>query len=221
VDVAAERLRTPGTRQGHHLNAAGSSLPTVQTLEAVIGHLRLEARIGGYEAAALRAEELAGVYTAVADLIGAEAPDVALTDNATTAMQRVLGGLSLGPGDQVVVTPATYVSVALHLLALREAAGIDVRVAPVGEDGVLDLDVRTQCPGQQTLQRGGLLGQDERARDGSCPSAMRKKLRRQRGAAFRRGEDRLEILLRLAERKRGIHAGEHSLQCLAVPGDHG
>jgi len=140
VDVAAERLRTPGTRLGHHLNAAGSSLPTVQTLDAVIGHLRLEARIGGYEAAALRAEELAGVYTAIADLIGAEAFDIALTDNATTAMQRVLGGLSLGPGDQVVVTPATYVSVALHLLALREAAGIEVRIAPVGEDGVLDLD---------------------------------------------------------------------------------
>ena len=140
VDVAAERLRTPGTRHGHHLNAAGSSLPTVQTLDAVIGHLRLESRVGGYEAAAQRAEELAAVYTDVAELLGAASSEIALTDSATTAMQRVLGGFGPQPGAQVVVTPAAYVSVALHLLALRESAGIGIRVAPVGEDGALDLD---------------------------------------------------------------------------------
>ena len=139
VDVAAERLRTPGTRHGHHLNAAGSSLPTVQTLDAVIGHLRLESRIGGYEAAALRAEELAAVYADVAGLFGAVPSEIALTDSATTAMRRVLGGFGPQPGAQVVVTPAAYVSVALHLLALRENTGIEIRVAPVGEDGALDL----------------------------------------------------------------------------------
>ena len=140
VDVEAERLRTPGTRHGHHLNAAGSSLPTMQTLDAVIGHLRLESRVGGYEAAALRAEELAGVYTDVAELFGAAPSEIALVDSATTAMQRVLGALAPQSGALVVVTPATYVSVALHLLALRENTGIEIQVAPVGEDGALDLD---------------------------------------------------------------------------------
>jgi selenocysteine lyase/cysteine desulfurase/glycine/D-amino acid oxidase-like deaminating enzyme len=140
VDVAEERRRTPGTRYGHHLNAAGSSLPTVETLDAVIGHLRLESRVGGYEAAAMRGDALSAVYTDVAGLIGAAATEIALVDSATTAMQRVITGMSLQSGDRVIVTPSAYVSVALHLLALQRANGISIEVAPLGEDGAIDLD---------------------------------------------------------------------------------
>ena len=41
-------------------------------LDAMTGHLRREAEIGGYEAAAEAAEALDGVYASVARLIGAE-----------------------------------------------------------------------------------------------------------------------------------------------------
>ncbi|MEE2043878.1 aminotransferase, partial [Nocardiopsis tropica] len=70
IDVGAVRADTPAVADLVHLNNAGSSLPPVPVVEAVVGHLRLEARVGGYEAAE-RAEGLVeGFYTAVARMLG-------------------------------------------------------------------------------------------------------------------------------------------------------
>jgi len=50
IDVDAARAVTPGCHEGAFLASAGSSLPTRLTLDAVVGHLQLEAEIGGYGA---------------------------------------------------------------------------------------------------------------------------------------------------------------------------
>jgi selenocysteine lyase/cysteine desulfurase/glycine/D-amino acid oxidase-like deaminating enzyme len=152
VDVSAERRRTPGTRFGHHLNAAGSSLPSEPTLQAVIGHLRLEADLGGYEAAAARREQLEAVYTDVAAILGGAPGEIALLDSATSAMQRVVTGLRLGTGDEVVTTPGTYVSVALHLFALQQLTGVKITVAPLNESGSLDRDALARLLTRDTVR---------------------------------------------------------------------
>ena len=52
LDVEEARRETAGCKGVVHLNNAGSSLMPDVVLQTVIEHLELEARIGGYEAAA-------------------------------------------------------------------------------------------------------------------------------------------------------------------------
>ncbi|MFE1794775.1 FAD-dependent oxidoreductase [Streptomyces sp. NPDC059517] len=139
LDVAALRAATPGMRHAHHLNAAGSALPSAATLAAVTDHLRLESLLGGYEAAEALADRTEAVYHSAARLIGAAPQDIALMDSASTAWQRALGALRLKAGDRVLASPSTYVSSALHLLEMRDSHGIVLEVLPADASGHVDL----------------------------------------------------------------------------------
>jgi cysteine desulfurase/selenocysteine lyase len=143
IDVQSERARTlAGQRvapMGHHLNAAGASLATAEVVQAVVDHLRQEAEIGGYEAAALQLPRLEAVYSAAAALLGAQPADIALVESATVGWRRLVDSLRLAPGDRVVATRSTYVSSALHLLEL-ERTGVVVEVADDDASGRTDLD---------------------------------------------------------------------------------
>lgn len=142
ISVEAERARIvppSGGSPRHHLNAAGSALPTTTTLRAVTGHLELEAEIGGYEAGAAARDRLEAVYAAAGELIGAPAGDIALVESATVGWRRAVDAMRLGPGDRVVATRTTYVSSALQLLEL-ERSGMTIDIVADTPDGRLDLD---------------------------------------------------------------------------------
>jgi selenocysteine lyase/cysteine desulfurase len=51
VNVPALRADTPATAERVHLNNAGAALMPTPVVQAVVDHVELEARIGGYEAA--------------------------------------------------------------------------------------------------------------------------------------------------------------------------
>jgi selenocysteine lyase/cysteine desulfurase len=139
IDTAALRARTPGTGGAHHLNAAGAAIPTEQTVARIVEHLELEARIGGYEAAAQARPLLDAVYDSAAAMLGADPEEIALAESATVAWRRALAALRLRAGDRVVLSHSTYVSCALHLLALERERGILLEVLPCGDDGAVDL----------------------------------------------------------------------------------
>jgi selenocysteine lyase/cysteine desulfurase len=142
IDVEAERSRTALGADGtaiHHLNAAGSAIPTSTTLQAVIDHLMLEAEIGGYEAGAVTRPALEAVYGAAGAMIGAPAEDIALVESATVGWRRAVDAMRLTAGDRVVATRTTYVSSALQLLEL-ERSGVTVDVVADDAEGCLDLD---------------------------------------------------------------------------------
>jgi cysteine desulfurase/selenocysteine lyase len=139
IDVAAVRAATPGADHAHHFNAAGCSLASQATLTAVTEHLELEARAGGYEAAAAVRPRIEAVYESAAALLGAQAREIALVESATVGWRRAIDALRLAPGDRVVVSCSAYVSFALHLLALERERGVVVEVVPSGADGAVDL----------------------------------------------------------------------------------
>jgi selenocysteine lyase/cysteine desulfurase len=140
IDVAAERSRTAGTAARHYFNAAGAGLVSDGVLEAVVGHLRREQRVGGYEAANEAADDVAAVYTAAAELLGAQADEIALFDSATSGLRGIFDALRLRAGDTVVAPRSSYVSQALRLLAMQRHDDVRLVVVPNDGTGAMDLD---------------------------------------------------------------------------------
>jgi selenocysteine lyase/cysteine desulfurase len=141
IDVQALRAQTPGCEQVVHLNNAGASLPPAPVLDAVIGHLQLEASIGGYEAAREQADADQRLYGAVAELVKARPDQIAYSDSASRAWLAFFSGVArtLGPGDRILTGRAEYASNALALLVAAERTGCEVVVVPDDEHGQLDV----------------------------------------------------------------------------------
>ena len=108
--VARWRADTPGVAHRIHLNNAGAGLLPASVLSAMTDHLRLEARVGGYEAADLVEPGVRSSYQAIARLIGAAPRNIAIVENATVAVAQSLSAFDFVPGDIVVTTEADYVS---------------------------------------------------------------------------------------------------------------
>jgi cysteine desulfurase / selenocysteine lyase len=140
VDVARARADTPGTESVAHLNNAGAALPPAPVLDAVIEHLRLEAEIGGYEAAADRADRVEHTYDAIARLIGARPDEIAVVENATRAWDMAFYSLKLEAGDRILTTNAEYASNYIPMRQVAGRTGAAVVVVPDDEHGQVDVD---------------------------------------------------------------------------------
>lgn len=138
IDLTAVRDETPGIAQRLHLNNAGAGLMPLPVLDAMIGYLRREAEIGGYEAADEAGSRLDAVYHSIARLIGAEPDEIALTENATVAWQMAFYALSFRPGDRILTAQAEYAANYVALLHAARKHGVVIDVIPDDKDGVLD-----------------------------------------------------------------------------------
>jgi selenocysteine lyase/cysteine desulfurase len=154
MDLDALRAITPGCASRLHLNNAGAALLTRPTLDAMTGHLRLEAELGGYEAAAAAQEAIDATYHGLAELLGGRPEEVALFDNATHAWQAAFYSIPLGPGDRILTGRAEYGSNVLAYLQVARRTGAEVVVVPNDEHGQLDtaalagmIDERTRLIG--------------------------------------------------------------------------
>jgi len=139
LDIAKLRAETPGCAHVMHLNAAGSALPSQRTLDATLGHLKLEAEIGGYEAADLAHETLDGFYPSVARLIGAEADEIAFVENATRAWDLAFYSLDFKPGDRILTCVSEYSSNYISYLQVAKKTGAEIVVVPDDRHGQIDL----------------------------------------------------------------------------------
>ena len=139
MEIQRLRADTPGCAHRNHLNNAGSSLMPAPVLAALRDHVDLEARIGGYEAAAEAAGGIADAYQSVAALLGTSPEQVAFTEHATASFVAALSAVRFRPGDVLLTTRNDYISNQIQYLALADRFGVEVVRAPDAPEGGVDL----------------------------------------------------------------------------------
>jgi cysteine desulfurase / selenocysteine lyase len=128
-----------------HLNNAGAALPPSVVTESVIAHLRLEAEIGGYEAADAMHDQVEAVYPAIARLIGCRPDEIAVVENATRAWDMAFYSLAFRPGDRILTAHAEYASNVIAFLQIAQRSGAVVEVVDDDEHGQLSVaDLRNR-----------------------------------------------------------------------------
>jgi|SRR4051794_13248797 len=140
LDVERARRDTPATARIAHLNNAGAALPPVQVTDAVIAHLRAEADLGGYEAAAAATGEVEATYANIARLLGCGADEVAVVENATRAWDMAFYAMRFRPGDRILTGRAEYASNVIAFLQVARTTGAVVEVVENDEYGQISID---------------------------------------------------------------------------------
>jgi cysteine desulfurase / selenocysteine lyase len=137
-----ERLRadTVGCEQQAFFNNAGASLPPRGVVDRVVEHLRLEERVGGYEAAESAAPELTEVYRKVARLVQGSPDEIALVENSTLAWDMAFYSFRFAPGDRIVTAASEYSSNYIAMLQVARRTGAEITVVESDPAGEIDLE---------------------------------------------------------------------------------
>lgn len=139
IDLARVRADTPGCAEVTHFNNAGASLPPQLVVDTVVGYLRAESRVGGYELADQRGDELAAAYRSVAGVVSAHEDEIALVDNATRAWDLAFYSIPLAAGDRILTTTTEYAANFIAYLQVAKRTGAQVEVVPDDRSGTVDL----------------------------------------------------------------------------------
>ncbi|GHO45265.1 aminotransferase class V-fold PLP-dependent enzyme [Ktedonospora formicarum] len=139
-DVERARQETPGSANVMHFNNAGASLMPEPVLTATLDHLRLEASIGGYEAAAQAQDSLEHAYDAIASLIHCSRDEVACIENATRAWDMAFYSLNFQPGDRILTSISEYASNYIAYLQVARKTGAVVEAIPNDFYGQVDVE---------------------------------------------------------------------------------
>ena len=140
IDLKRIRAETPGCEAVLHFNNAGASLPPQPVYQAVTDHLKLESRMGGYEAQAHAQEKLQRFYQAFACLLNCDPEEIAFIENATRAWDMVFYAIPFKPGDRILTAQAEYASNYLAFLQVAKRKDIKIDVVPNDASGQISLD---------------------------------------------------------------------------------
>ena len=144
IDAERARRETPGCEHVTHLNNAGASLPPQPVLDAVIAHLELEGRVGGYEAHEQNEAAIERFYGATTELIGAHPGEIAFSSSATRAWDMAFYGFPFERGDRILTAVAEYISNYIAYIQIAERTGVEVVPVPNDEYGQVSVDALRQ-----------------------------------------------------------------------------
>ena len=141
MDIDRIRADTPGCRDVMHFNNAGAALMPAPVIDAVKSHIDLEARIGGYEAAAAAGDAHSRTYAAIAQLIGAQQDEIALVENASVGWMMAFYGIAqtFDAGDRILTAEAEYAANYVAYMQTAKRTGCEIVVVPSDEAGALSI----------------------------------------------------------------------------------
>lgn len=144
-EILAFRNDTEGTANVIHLNNAGAGLMPRIVTQTQLDHLQLEAQIGGYEAAALKAAAIRDFYTEAARLFNCKPTNIAFTSSATDSYTRALSSIPFQQGDVILTDNDGFVSNQIQFLSIQKRLGIKIvhiHNAPIGGVDLDDLEAK-------------------------------------------------------------------------------
>lgn len=134
MDVAALRAELPVCDRIAYLNA-GTCGPLPRAAVAALCDEAERAAVEGRATAYMERlkETLAGLRVAYAGVLAADPGDVALTTSTSEGVVRVLAGLGLGAGDEVLIAEDEHPGMLGPMGAARARLGLEVRAVPLAE----------------------------------------------------------------------------------------
>lgn len=165
LEIEQLRADTPGADHVLHFNNAGSGLMPRPVLDVMQQHLRLEAQIGGYEAAAQAQSQLDHTYQAIAQLLNAHPDEIAILENATRAWTMAFYSIAFKDGDRILTSVAEYASNVIAFMQVQKRVDLSIEVVPNDEHGQLSvealaamMDERVRCVAISHIpSQGGLI----------------------------------------------------------------
>src|SRR3954449_9267122 len=134
VDDTSFRIEFPVLRERAYLNAGTCGpLPraALHAIADIVGRAAVEGRTRAYMEATIGMRDRQ--RRAYAARLGADPGDVALTTCTSEGVVRVLAGLDLGPGDEVLTAPDEHPGLLGPLGTLRTRRGVEIKTAPFAD----------------------------------------------------------------------------------------
>ena len=131
MDVAKLRGEFPVLRRLAYLNAGTDGPVPSAAVHAARMELERQERDGRWQSHFDRRAELSGsLRSAYAAVLRCDPGDVALTTSTTEGIGIVVGGLELGPGDEILTSDEEHPGLLGALQVARDLRGVAVRSAP-------------------------------------------------------------------------------------------
>ena len=141
IDIERARADTPAVEDLDYFFSCGAGLMPQPVLDALHGHLDLEAQVGGYAAEEQARPALAATYASIARLLNCAPDEIALVENATVAWRQAFYGLAqdMERGDNIVTVIPEYASNFIAFLQTVKRRGVEIVVAPNDSTGQVDV----------------------------------------------------------------------------------
>jgi selenocysteine lyase/cysteine desulfurase len=139
-EILSLRNDTAGCAHVIHLNNAGASLMPKAVTQAILDHIKLEESIGGYEASALKINEIKEFYAQAGKLLNCKASSIAFTASATDSYTRALSSIPFKPGDVILTSNDDFISNQIQFISCQKRFGIRIERVKNADHGGVDLD---------------------------------------------------------------------------------